>query len=192
MRVATCDLAVSCVDEPRAGGLDAEKPRFRPGNRWPTFIFRAACGDLARSRAFSAFLPDVADRVAPTFRRSSTQLTQAESAIATCQTLYFDVPRVTVFSLACILTLATPATGWQFAPRSDFVSRPQGSVTRAVEWVAAVLAHAPGTTDEATTRTASWTPDDVANVRVEIEAIRRLMRDPDTKVFPLPMEFDRG
>ena len=94
-----------------------------------------------------------------------------------------------VWSAASAAGHAQVATG---PGRSPIVIRPDGSTARALQWVEAVLAHEPGVSDAATTTVSRWAPADVRNLLVEIDSIRRILRDPSTSVFPLPIEFDRG
>jgi len=87
--------------------------------------------------------------------------------------------------IVCAVT-ATPA-------RAQLIAvRPDGSVDRAAEWIDAVLSHAPGAADDAVTRINAWSWDTIRNVHPELASVRLLMRDPDAKQFPMPIDFDRG
>ena len=67
------------------------------------------------------------------------------------------------------------------------VSRPEGAVTHAVQWVGAVLGHQPGATDDAVALVGGWTPTIIRSLPIEIASIRKLMRDPKAKVFEVPV-----
>jgi hypothetical protein len=92
-------------------------------------------------------------------------------------------------AIAAVL-LTTGAVGLAQAP-ARLVERPGGSVARAVEWLDAVLTHVPGEQDAALRRVAGWSSEAVRHLEVEVTAIRRLMRNPNTSGFFLPIDFDR-
>jgi tetratricopeptide (TPR) repeat protein len=95
-------------------------------------------------------------------------------------------------AFALCITVSGHAAAQTLASGFQLVVRPDGSTERALQWVEAVLAHQPGVSDRATASIASWSDTHVRSLLVELDAIRRIMRDPHTKVFPLPIEFDRG
>jgi hypothetical protein len=84
-------------------------------------------------------------------------------------------------------TVAAPHAAQMFA---RIVTRPDGSVARTEQWVNAVLAHTPGSADSSATIVAKWTTPQVADLLIDLSSIRRLIRDPHTKFYPLPIEFD--
>ncbi len=90
--------------------------------------------------------------------------------------------------IACPV-LAEPQ-GVGFAVRIQ--TRPDDSIDRLVEWVDAVLTHVPGNGDRPITIVSAWTPKAVNELRIDIDSLRRLMRDPDIKAFPLLLDFDRS
>jgi tetratricopeptide (TPR) repeat protein len=83
--------------------------------------------------------------------------------------------------------MAAPHAAQMFA---RIVTRPDGSVARAEQWVHAVLAHTPGSADSSATTVAKWTTPQVTDLLIDLSSIRRLIRDPFTKFYPLPIEFD--
>ncbi len=100
---------------------------------------------------------------------------------------------VLVAGVAGVTTLAAaPQGAMSNSNGALFVNRPEGSVASAVAWVEAVLAHAPGRRDDAVQLVGAWQNAVVTGLRVETASIRLLMREPRVKVFPLPIEFDRG
>jgi hypothetical protein len=90
--------------------------------------------------------------------------------------------------VACVV-LMTVAAAAQFGG-SPLIKPPEGATTRAATWVDAVLAHEPAMADAATLTLGDWTGDQVSELLIELSSIRLLMRDPDTTVFPVPIEFD--
>jgi tetratricopeptide (TPR) repeat protein len=93
--------------------------------------------------------------------------------------------------LVCIFVASAVGTASAAQSTARIVTRPDGAVQRATEWVEAILTHAPGKPDDAVSLVVGWTTTQVTELLIELSAIRRLMRDPHTKAFPLPIEFDR-
>ena len=58
-------------------------------------------------------------------------------------------------------------------------------VTRVEQWLKAVMRHAPGTTDEAAQRVASWSASDIRRLWIDANAITQLMRDPRRSEFQI-------
>jgi len=74
----------------------------------------------------------------------------------------------------------------------NIVSRPEGAVARAGEWVLAVLEHQPGVEDAAFSTVARWNKAEVDALLVELASVRALMQDPVRKFFAYPIELDGG
>lgn len=87
-----------------------------------------------------------------------------------------------------VAVIAVGAAGQQIGLR--IVHRPDGAVNLASRWTDYVLDHAPGAGDAAVTAVAAWPSDDVRNLLVELASIRLILKDPDTKFFPLPVDFE--
>ena len=92
---------------------------------------------------------------------------------------------------ALIVAFSVTASAVVSAGQST-VKRPKGSTTRAAEWVDAVLAHEPGTRDAPSRLVSSWPANVVVDVLIDLSSLRRLMGDPHTRFFPVPIEFDGG
>jgi tetratricopeptide (TPR) repeat protein len=92
--------------------------------------------------------------------------------------------------LAGLVAAATAAASAQTSVR--IVTRPEGAVARAGEWIDAVLYHDPGRRDPASSTVSLWSRPDVEGLLVELSSIRALMRDPSRKAFDFPIELDGG
>jgi len=101
------------------------------------------------------------------------------------------VVRLATLAAVCVLTveiIAIPAAGQQIGLM--MVTRPDQAVARAAQWADAVLTHSPGAGDAAITAVADWSSDNVLNLLVELASIRLILKDPDTRFFPLPIDFE--
>jgi len=70
------------------------------------------------------------------------------------------------------------------------IKRPDHSVDLAAQWTDYVLTHTPGSSDAAIPALARWSSDEVRNLLVELASIRLILKDPDTRFFPLPVDFE--
>jgi len=92
---------------------------------------------------------------------------------------------------ACVLTFLTAGTavaGQQVGLR--IVNRPDRAVNLAARWTDYVLTHTAGASDAAVTAVAGWSSDEVRNLLVELASLRLILKDPDTKFFPVPVDFE--
>lgn len=99
--------------------------------------------------------------------------------------------RLTTLAAVCVLAVeivAVSAAGQQIGLM--IVNRPDQAVDRAAQWADAVLTHRPGAGDAAISGVAGWSSDKVLNLLVEVASIRLILKDPDTRFFPLPIDFE--
>jgi tetratricopeptide (TPR) repeat protein len=72
----------------------------------------------------------------------------------------------------------------QTTPR--MVVRDTAATDRAARWIDAAVQHAPGVSDRGVDEVAGLTSGDMTGLRVEIQVIRQLMRDPRGRTFVMP------
>ena len=96
---------------------------------------------------------------------------------------------VTLSALVCA-TLTTASLHAQREQR-DLNRRGEG-VTRLEFWVESVQAHRAGIPDEATRRISGWTPQDLAELIIDLPSLLKLMDDPDGDAFSVWIEEGRN
>jgi tetratricopeptide (TPR) repeat protein len=92
-----------------------------------------------------------------------------------------------IAALAAAILVAAPVG----SAAQIVVKRPVGSAARAADWVDAVLQHQPGRRDAAVGLVSSWPADVINELPTELNSIRRLMRQPRTRYFPIELPSGR-
>jgi tetratricopeptide (TPR) repeat protein len=94
-------------------------------------------------------------------------------------------PAVIRAAIALVSILAAGAALPQ-STRPGVVRSRAAYIGYAIRWVDAVLSHRPGELDAAVEEVGGWDAGIVRELPIELQSVRRLMRDPRTRVFLVP------